>query len=140
MAKGEGFVRQLDQPFWRIDDLGGNRLCRYSPVEFPGFVDGDPVFFIDDSLPDGVADNVQPRALVDELTAVATPRNGATDAAALLLHAKVMHDLLVNTQALADGQPSTIPDIVPSLATIASALNITSSARATVPKLRKFGF
>lgn len=140
MTVGEGFVRALAQPIWRIDDAGGNQLCRFDPQLFAGFVDGDPVYFTDESPHDGIAENVQPRLLVDRLANVATPRNGITNAGAMMLRAQIMQWLMGHDQALAVDQPSAMPNIEQSLATIASALNQTTSARATVPNLRELGF
>jgi hypothetical protein len=139
MAIREGFVAERPGIMWLIEDDVSNPLCRFNSRIFPNFVNGDPVYFVDDIAPKNEAENVQARASVEDLIDAGTPVNGATNDALALLRKFVMQKLLSNTVALSANQPSTVTQIDAKMRALANQMNANHGGRATVPVLRALG-
>jgi hypothetical protein len=134
-----GFVGTLPVRTWRIEDSVGNLLCTFDSLAFPGFRDGSPVYFVDDLAPLILAENVQARDTINQLVAMATPHNGATELALEMLHDHAMAKMMANSLAQSAGAVSLVPQIKTAMSDLASQLNANWQGRATVNALRSIG-
>ena len=89
----KGITRDVGTKFWEICDNAGVRIAEFNHDRFPHLLSGVEVYFIDLNL-DGLCENVQVVADVEEKIRSATPAAGIQNNAEATLQDYVMSILL----------------------------------------------